>query len=86
MLGKTDQETGNLLAYVEAPRRFNSNLSNRNKDVIRIGMWNIRTLMSRELGSVEEMNKYKLEIGGMSEARLKGNGVKIIGNVTSVYS
>ena len=32
------------------------------------------------------MKKYRLEVLGMSEAKVRGNGVRMIGDTTCVYS
>ena len=47
--------------------------------------WNVRTMSSREEELIDEMNRYGLEVLGVSEARMKGNGVKMIGEVACVY-
>jgi hypothetical protein len=39
-----------------------------------IGFWNIRSLRGKEPELVEEVSKYHLDIVGISETRLRGNG------------
>ncbi|KAG8227539.1 hypothetical protein J437_LFUL008411 [Ladona fulva] len=46
------------------------------KWTMRIGTWNIETINGKEVELVEEMEKYRLEILGLSEVKKKGN-VKI---------
>ena len=40
----------------------------------------------REPELVEEMKKYRLEVLGVSEMKMRGNGVKMIGDTMCVYS
>ena len=58
---------------------------NDNKSLVReqfrFGAWNIRTMSGREVELVEEMKKYWLEMLGVSEAKVRGNGEKVIGDV-----
>ena len=53
---------------------------------MRFGAWNIRTLSGREVELVEEMKKYRLEVLGASETKVRGNGEKAIGDVRCVFS
>ena len=41
---------------------------------------------SREQELVAEMEKYRLEVLGVSEAKVRGNGLKMIGDTMCVYS
>ena len=56
------------------------------RNLCRFGSWNVRTMSGREEELVDEMRKYGLEVLGVSEAKVKGNRVKCIGDVTCVYS
>ena len=62
---------------------------NDNKSLVweqlRFGAWNIRTMSGREVELVEEMKKYRLEMLGVSEAKVRGNGEKAIGDVRCVF-
>ena len=55
-------------------------------DISRFGCWNVRTLNGREQELVAEMKKYRLEVLGVSEAKVRGNGMRMIGDTTCVYS
>ena len=59
----------------------------RNKGIIRMGTWNIRTLMT--VGKIEEIGKqmkeYKIEILALQETRWKGEGQIDRNNYTLLY-
>ena len=57
-----------------------------NRNITRFGCWNVRTMSGREEELIGEMKRYGLEVLRVSEARMRGNGVKTIGEVTCVYS
>ena len=50
-------------------------MANDNKSLVweqlRFGAWNIRTMSGREVELVEEMKKYRLEMLGVSEGKVK---------------
>ena len=46
---------------------------------VRFGAWNVRSLRGSEEELVEEMIKYRLEVLGVSETKLKGNGARAVG-------
>ena len=52
----------------------------------RFRCWNVRTVIGREQELVEETKKYWLEVLGISEAKVGGNGVRMIGDTTCMYS
>ena len=41
-------------------------------NVNRFGCWNVRTISSREEELVDEMKRYRLEVLGVSEVKLRG--------------
>jgi exonuclease III len=45
-----------------------------------IGIWNVRSLGSKESELVEEAAKYRLDIVGVSESKLKGKGTRDLDN------
>ena len=51
----------------------------------RFGSWNERTMSSREQELVAEMKKYRLEVLGVNEAKVRGNSVRMIGDTMCVY-
>ena len=55
-------------------------------NISRFGCWNVRTMNSREQELVAEMEKYWLEMLGVSEAKVRGYSVKMIGDMTCAYS
>ena len=65
-------------------------MANRSKSMvreqIRFGAWNIRTMKGKETELVEEMKKYRLKMLGVSEAKMRGNDEKAIGDVRCVFS
>ena len=54
-------------------------------NVNRFGCWNVRTMSGREEEFFDKMKRYGFEVLGVSEAKVRGNGVKRIGNATCVY-
>ena len=62
----------------------------KNKDddlgsnISRFRCWNVRTMNGRKQELVAQTEKYRLEVLGVSEAKMRGNGVKMIGDTTSV--
>ena len=69
MSGKRTNRSGDL---------YSSSLDG---DVSRFGCWNVRTMSSREEELVDEMKRYRLEVLGISEPKLKR-----IGDATCVHS
>ena len=55
------------------------------REQLRFAAWNIRIMSGREVELVEEMKKYRLEMLGVSEANMRGNGEKGIGDVRCVF-
>ena len=55
-------------------------------NISRFGCWNVRTMNGREQELVEKMKRCRLEVLGVSEAKVRGNGVRMIGDTTCVYS
>ena len=53
---------------------------------VRFGAWNVKLLRGREEELVEEIVKYRLEVLGVSETRMKGNGAKAIGEGMCIFS
>ena len=52
----------------------------------RFGCWNIRSRSSRKEEFVDKMKRYRFKVLGVYEAKMKGNGIKRIGDATCVYS
>ena len=57
-----------------------------NRNITRFGCWNVRKKSGGEEEVLDEMKRYGLEVLGVSEARMKGNGVRMVGEVTCVHS
>ena len=60
-------------------------LGNSN-DRYRFGTWNVRMLTGKELELIGEMKRYRLDVLGVSEGKMRGNGMKTVEGVTCVYS
>ena len=43
--------------------------------VSRFGCWNVRTVSGREEELADEMKRYRLKLLGVSEAKMRGNGM-----------
>ena len=56
-----------------------------NRNITRFGCWNVRTMSGREEELIGEMKRYGLEVLGVSEARMRGNEVKMVGEVTYLH-
>ena len=54
-------------------------------NVNRFGCWNVRSVSSREEMLFDKLKRYVLEVLGVSEAKVRRNGVKRIGDATCVY-
>ena len=54
-------------------------------NVKRFGCWNVRSVNSRE-ELFTEMKKHRLKVLGVSETKVRGNGMKQIGDVSCVFS
>ena len=46
----------------------------------------MRTLTGKELELIGEMKRYRLDVLGVSEGKMRGNGMKTVEGVTCVYS
>ena len=46
----------------------------------------MRTLTGKELELIGEMKRYRLDVLGVSEGKIRGNGMKTVESVTCVYS
>ena len=57
-----------------------------NNDCYRFGTWNVRSLTGKEIELIEEMKKYRLDVLGVSEGKMRGNGMKTVDGMTCVYS
>ena len=57
-----------------------------NNDCYRFGTWNVRSLTGKEMELIEEMKKYRLDVLGVSEGKMRGNGMKTVDGMTCVYS
>ena len=51
----------------------------------RLGTWNVRTLRMRE-EVIREMTRYNIDVLGLIEIKVKGNGMKEIGGVKYVFA
>ena len=56
-----------------------------NNDCYRFGTWNVRSLTGKEMELIEEMKKYRLDVLGVSEGKMRGNGMKTVDGMTCVY-
>ena len=65
---------------LEDPKLGNS------KDCYQFGTWNVRTLTEKELELIGEMRRYRLDVLGVSEGKIRESGMKTVEGVTCVYS
>ena len=73
---KTDLRRKSTSRSRDAGARVSNNGERCSEEWVRFGAWNVRSLRGREEELLEEMEKYKLEILGVSETKMKGNGSK----------
>ena len=52
----------------------------------RFGCWNVRSMSGREEELVDKMKRYRFKVLGVNEAKMRGNGMKRIGDATCAYS
>ena len=50
----------------------------------RLGTWNVRTLRMREKEVIREMTRCNIDVLGLSETKVRGNGMKEIGSTSSL--
>ena len=58
--------------------------SGNNNDCYRFGTWNVRSLTGKEVELVEEIKRYRLDVLGVSEGKMRGNGMKTVDGMTCV--
>ena len=51
-----------------------------------IGTWNLRGINGKDLELIEEVDKYKIDILGITETKKKGQGVDTLGKYKIIYS
>ena len=56
------------------------------KDCYWFKTWNVRTQTGKELELIGEMKRYRLDVLGVSEGKIRGKGMKTVEGVTCVYS
>ena len=56
------------------------------RQVSRIGNWNVRSLKNKENEVIREMERYNLDILGLSETKVRGNGMREINGMKYVYA
>ena len=56
------------------------------RHVYRLGTWNVGTLRSKEEEVIREMKRYNLDVLGLSETKVRGNGMKEIDGAKYVYA
>jgi len=71
---------------MRSTERERNDLNGLEGNVRRFGCWNVRSMNGKEEELVAEMKKYRLEVVGVSETKVRGNGLKQIGDVSCVYS
>ena len=54
-------------------------------NVKRFRCWNVRSLNGRGEELVMDMKKYRLEVLGVSETKVRGNGMKQIGDASCIF-
>ena len=56
------------------------------RQVFRIGNWNVKSLKNKENEVIREMERYNLDILGLSETKVRGNGMREINGTKYVYA
>ena len=56
------------------------------RQVSRIGNWNVRSLKNKENEVIRKMERYNLDILGLSETKVRGNGMREINGTKYVYT
>ena len=51
----------------------------------RLGTWNVSTLRMREKEVIREMTRYNIDVLGLSETKVRENGMEEIGRVKYVF-
>ena len=60
--------------------------SGNEEKLYRIGTWNVRSLRNKECELIREMESYNLDVLGLSETKVRGNGMKVIDGTSYVYA
>ena len=60
--------------------------SGNEEKLYRIGTWNVRSLRNKECELIREMEWYNLDVLGLSETKVRGNGMKVIDGTSYVYA
>ena len=54
--------------------------------ISRIGTWSIRSIKNKEREVIREMERYNIDVLGLSETKARGNGMKVVDDASYVYS
>ena len=60
--------------------------SGNEEKLYRIGTFNVRSLRNKECELIREMEWYNLDVLGLSETKVRGNGMKVIDGTSYVYA
>ena len=52
----------------------------------RIATWNVRSIRNKENEMIREMERYNIDVLGLSETKARGNGMKVVDGASYVYS
>ena len=66
--------------------RVSHNWERCREEWVRFSAWNVRSLRGREEKLIQEMKKYRLEVLGVSETKMKGNGSMAVGEGRCIFA
>ena len=60
--------------------------SGNEETLYRIGIWNVKSQRNKERELIREMERYNLDVLGLSETKVRGNSMKVLDGASYVYA